>query len=113
MARDIDLRWKIHFPALMEEIAKNSRQPALMVPIRLLRSTVAEVAQRASELNDPIMNELMSRLALYEVADPYSPSYDAKVVKQIEKDARNAKALKDRPVPIVRRSNKRHLTADA
>lgn len=51
-------------------------------PINILRSILNDIALRASELNDKELNKLMMRLALYEVADPYSDKYDPDFVQE-------------------------------
>jgi hypothetical protein len=38
-----------------------------------------DVAARAIELNDPVMNRLMLQLTLYSAADPASPDHDPKL----------------------------------
>jgi len=54
---------------------------------------LGEVAERASQINDPQLNALMCRLALYEVADPFSKSYDKKVVERIYRASAKAKNI--------------------
>jgi hypothetical protein len=55
--------------------------------MNIFARTLAQVAERASELNDPQLNELMCRLTLYEVADPYSGEYDPEILKEIRREA--------------------------
>lgn len=45
-----------------------------------LRAFLAQVAERATELNDPVLNTLMIRLNLYEI--PNKERY--KVIKQLK-----------------------------
>lgn len=79
------LEWRANTPALLKEIANNNPGMWMLAkPIQIFALLLEEVATRASELNDPVMNRLMSRLALYEAADPYSPGYDPEVCEQIE-----------------------------
>ena len=42
------------------------------------------MSQRASELNDPILNNLMCKLTLYSIADPDSSDYNLEKVREIE-----------------------------
>lgn len=70
------LQWRVHLPRLIVEILQNPSCAILRQPLLITRSIIAEVATRASELNDPKLNELMLRLALYEKGDPESPNYD-------------------------------------
>ena len=48
-------------------------------PINIYKDLLTELAQRAIELNDPKLNAIMCRMALYEVSDPYSKEYDSEV----------------------------------
>ena len=67
-----ELEWKINTPAVLKEALLNEGASILRVPFKILLSILAEVAQRAIELDDPEMNALMCRLALYEESDPYN-----------------------------------------
>ena len=51
----------------------------------VFRNLLARVAERATELNDPIMNVLMLRLNLYEV--PNGERH--KIIEQIKEDIEN------------------------
>jgi len=59
------MRFKIHTPTLLQEIAKNNGIAILKIPLNVLRIRLAEVAQRAIELNYPRLNILILELALY------------------------------------------------
>jgi hypothetical protein len=48
---------------------------------------LSDVAERAAAINDPELNKLMMRLALYEVADPNSDKYDSQLVIEYLKRA--------------------------
>jgi hypothetical protein len=50
----------------------------------ILASLLAEVATRASQLNDDKLNSLMCRLTLYEISDPYSKEYDEELSNKIK-----------------------------
>jgi hypothetical protein len=52
-------------------------------PIQIFANILGEVASRAAELNDPQLNVLMCRLALYSMSDPESPDYDDARLKEI------------------------------
>ena len=59
--------WKCHLPQLFEEILLNNPKMAiLIIPIHCTKLILAEVAERCIEINDPILNELMCDLQLYE-----------------------------------------------
>jgi hypothetical protein len=64
------LTFRVDTLALLNEIADaglDRRMGILKIPINIFKDLLAEVAQRATELNDPELNILMLRLALYEV----------------------------------------------
>lgn len=70
--KDEDLEFRVHTPNLLKEICDNAIAHAghmgvLYVPLNTFQSLIRRVAQRATELNDPELNILMLKLALYEV----------------------------------------------
>ena len=73
------LQWKVNTPQLMKEILCNNATAILRVPLTIFSGMLAEVGERASEINDPKLNALMCRLAIYEVSDPYNENYDAEL----------------------------------
>ncbi len=54
-----------------------------MRPVQMLGRLLALVANRAIELDDPELNALMCRMALYTIADPESEDYDRDAVNEI------------------------------
>ena len=79
--KDLKSHLKINTPSLIDEIAKNPECSILRIPLISLKNILGQVASRASELNDVELNKLMMRLALYEIADPYSNEYDSDFVR--------------------------------
>lgn len=80
------LRWTVHVPNFFQEIMLNKELWIMRAPMQIFQNILLEVATRASELNDPIMNALMMRLALYDIADPQIEGYDSKFINDyIEK----------------------------
>ena len=78
------LEWRCNVPQLLKEILNNNPTLALMAaPIQIFSNLLSEVATRASQLNDPKLNALMCRLALYEISDPYSREYDKEKANKI------------------------------
>jgi len=78
--------WKVNTPQLLKEILENNETQILRVPLSVFGHLLSEVGERASELNDPKLNALMCRLAIYEVSDPYSENYNEKLTTEtIEK----------------------------
>lgn len=80
------LSFKIHTLRLLEEILNsNDNMGIFNVPIHEFGVLLYQVASRASELNDPILNHLMCELTLYEIADPYNANYDKATLEEIER----------------------------
>jgi hypothetical protein len=69
------LTFTVHTVHLLDEVLNNPGTHMLRMPLIIFRGILADVAQRAIELNDPKLNQLMCRLTLYEQADPESPLY--------------------------------------
>jgi hypothetical protein len=88
---DLDMKWKAHTPNLLNEIAKHSGQGIYHIPLNIFGKLLYQVGQRAAELDDPILNDLMCRLTIYEIADPEKPGYDLARVKEIRRKAAEAK----------------------
>jgi len=77
------LQWKVHTVELFKDIAANPECSMHRIPLNILQNLLAQVAQRATELHDPILDRLMIRLTLYSVANPNEADYDAEIVVQI------------------------------
>ena len=77
------MEWKVHVPELLKEIAENSKSDVLAKPLQILGGILYKVGERASELNDPELNALMCRLAIYTISDPKSKDYDEVMVKEM------------------------------
>jgi len=78
------LQWKVHTTALLKEISSNvGHNSQVRIPLQILQNLLAQVAQRATELHDPILDKLMIRLTLYSIAEPSSPDYDSETIEKI------------------------------
>lgn len=77
------LKWKVHVHGLLVEILSNPQCSSLKIPLNILLDLLKQVAQRATELNDPKLNELMIRLCLYSISNPDDPAFDADLVSKI------------------------------
>ena len=80
-----ELEFKINTPAFLKEVFDQNPTlgGVLFVPINTLQGYLAQIAERASELNDPKLNAIMCQMALYAVADPYDKeNYDRKVTEE-------------------------------
>jgi hypothetical protein len=91
MSKTIQAEWKCNTPSFIKEMIDGNPHAAILsVPAQIFMGLLGKVADRASELNDPKMNHLMCKLALYEVCDPYNPDYSQKIVDEIKEKAKNA-----------------------
>jgi hypothetical protein len=77
------LEWKVNTPGLLNEILLNPQCRILKRPLQVFANLLGQVGQRAAELNDPQLNALMCRLAIYAIADPNNPDYDAEKLSEI------------------------------
>jgi len=69
--------WRSNVKALFEEMIENGGHAiaSCHMPLKITYAILTEVAQRANELQDPKLNSLMARLALYDECNPYSEHY--------------------------------------
>lgn len=85
------MHFRVDTVPLLHEIVDHGLRPGmgvLRVPLNTLRVLLAQVATRAIELNDPILNRLMFDLGLYELPPPMSPEYK-KIMKAVYKAERD------------------------
>jgi hypothetical protein len=76
--------WRVNTASMLQEIVEcNPSMATFRVPINIFGKLLAAVGERAAELNDDQLNALMCRLAIYSVADPYSPDYDKDVTDKV------------------------------
>jgi len=80
-------RFVTNTPALLNEVLTSPGASVLHIPLQILAHQLGQVATRAAELNDPVLNSLMCDLALYEIADPYSKEYAPDRVAKIHAEA--------------------------
>jgi hypothetical protein len=79
-----NLYFKVHAANLLREAVEGSKAGhAIAIPMQLLIALLAQVGQRAAELNDPKLNALMCRMAIYSISDPHSSDFDKKLTNQI------------------------------
>ena len=87
-------QFDVNTPGFLKEAAENCNGGMYAICWNIFRTLIAMVAERATELNDPIMNVLMLRLNLYEV--PNEERH--KIIEQIRKEIENGKEThKERP----------------
>lgn len=61
------LTFDVNTPQFLKEACENTNEGVYAVCWNVFRNLLAQVAERATELNDPILNTLMIRLNLYEI----------------------------------------------
>ena len=65
---DISENWKVNTPQLLAEIVQCNPSAAIFaIPFHILKSILAELAAYGAKKNDPELNVLLLRLALYDV----------------------------------------------
>ena len=74
------LSFDVNTPQFLKEACENVNGGMYATCWNVFRNLLAQVAERATELNDPILNTLMIRLNLYEI--PNKERY--KVIKQLK-----------------------------
>jgi hypothetical protein len=85
LATNNGLNWKIHTPNLLKEVQNNHKMSIFSIPFRILAGILAELGERAIELNDDKLNAIMCRLTLFDQADPESKSYNPKEIGKLMK----------------------------
>ena len=79
-----NLVWRVHTAKLLDEVLNSNPGMAIVnKPLNILGKLLAQVGERAAELNDPQLNALMCQLTIYTVADPHSSDYDADATREI------------------------------
>lgn len=66
----LSVGFRVDTMGLLTEIADaglDRRMGVLKIPLNIFKNILGEVAERATQLNDPKLNILMLKLALYEV----------------------------------------------
>jgi len=83
------LQWKIHLPRLLSETIPGNTMDGsggvLRQPLNILIGIMRELTERAIKINDPELNIIMCRLALYEESDPFSDNYDPEIINKLKK----------------------------
>lgn len=81
-----DLAWKCNLPAFLKEIMECSTNTPYRITFTITADLLSILAQRATEINDPILNIIMLRLGLYDV----HPRDVERVVIQIQDEMRES-----------------------
>lgn len=89
-----EMEWKVNLNGLMREIISGypgHGSAALRAPMQILLGIMYELGECAARINDPILNGLMCRLAIYEISDPYASGYDKEMMEKVMKKYNEAK----------------------
>lgn len=78
--------FRVDTPAFFKEIAEGALSTGnfgvLKIPLNIFNNLLGQIAQRATEIKDPILDRLMFDLNLYELPSPNSKEY-TKLMKQV------------------------------
>jgi hypothetical protein len=74
------MEWSVNTVCLLQEICNNPGTAMLKIPLNIFKNILAEVAERAIELDDKKLNILMLRLWLYEC----TPDERMELIEQLE-----------------------------
>lgn len=99
------MSFRVDTLGLLNEIVDGGLRPnmgVLKIPINIFKDLLADVAYRATELNDPKLNILMLSLCLYEV----SPNDIPKAIN-LQKRIINQKAYKNENKEFRKQPNNR------
>ena len=77
--------WKVNTGQLFQEIIADEQNAIFKNQLNILRRILIEVGQRSADLNDDKLNALMCRLAIYEIADPYSGKFNEELTNALIK----------------------------
>jgi len=76
------LEWKVCTARICRQAVEETHDGwALKIPFQIMLNLLAQVAQRAIELDDEKLNKLMLRLSLYSISNPENPEYDSEFVE--------------------------------
>lgn len=84
-----EMQFDIDLPAFLKEVIENSGQRLYAPTWNILKIHLLNLAQRATELNDPILNVLMLRMNFYEVPAQDRHKIIEKIKEEIEKEKNN------------------------
>ena len=96
---DQKLGFDVNTPQFLKEACEGANGGMYAVCYNIFKGLLAQVAERATELHDPVLDALMIRLALYEVAPKercvmlakLAANYDAAIKEQKHQGLREAR----------------------
>lgn len=91
------MHFKVHVPLLLEEIEmkamNNNNAATLRIPMRIFRGQLLKLATRCSQVNDPILNQIMAEMALYAISDPTDPEFNQETTDKIIEEGEKCAGL--------------------
>ena len=76
MEKQETLQWHVSTKQLLDELLSNFTSRQVIDPFKILYNILQQVAQRAIELDDFKLHQLMLRLHLYAISDPDHKDYN-------------------------------------
>jgi len=80
------LQFDVDTPRFLKEVAETSGSTMYAICWNIFRKMLAMVAERATEINDPILNTIMLRMNLYEVPIKDRLKFIERMRKEFEDD---------------------------
>lgn len=78
----LTLTFDVNFPGFVKEACENCQGGMYAITWNILKNLICQVAQRATELHDPVLDALMIKLNLYEIPN----SERRKMIKILEQN---------------------------
>ena len=81
------MQWKVNSGSLIKQILDNPGTSVMVTPLNIFKNLLGQVGKEAARINDPKLNALMCRLAIYSISDPYDADFDADLTRSIIEQA--------------------------
>lgn len=92
---DISDDWKVNTPGLLKEIVECNQTAAIFAtPFNILKGLLAELAAYGAKKNDPELNVILLRLALYDVPPAKLPEVIESERARMKRTTRKARVRK-------------------
>lgn len=79
---EMPMLWGVNTAQLLKEIILNNPSAwNLKIPLQIFGILLAELGEISAEINNPKLNAMMCRLAIYECADQYSENYNKELAE--------------------------------
>lgn len=92
VTQDMSGHWRVHTSNMLNEILSANQTCAIFsIPFNVFGKILAQVADRAIELDDPQLNILMLRLTLYEIDGKTPEEQNSAIVQAIDEQKKRIK----------------------